>query len=921
VVYAMKTAPLTWLRSISVVAALALPCCKGTPVASSAPEPFDVDLVGCSAVRRAKVGPICDLPESRTVRMVLPPGARDARTSIDSSATAIDAGVVERQQDGPILSITVPPGATMLTVDATVGEKRKRAQFRLATPEKSAWLDEARAARGKGDLDRASSLASEHLHDSVPALRAAAHGLLARIALSRGRADEAFPLFRQAIELHRSADRVSDVVDDSFALAFALHQRSQRYTEARAVLDGITSELGVYAEGRARAPYYRASLAAETADRRTALTLFREAERAAHRLGMTRLERNARGALALELQEVGRARASLPLLAALEKELDDAGSPEKPTPCERVETANNRGWGALLAMESGDSSADEARAALERALGIEGCADSYVRGFALSNLARLAVDQGDLTTAERRLGEARSGVKEPRGTERVSWLELEGRILLGRGRAGDALRLFDEALAIARASMMRPQEWSLLVVRADALLASKRNADAIVSLRSAEDVLDDALVLVPLGEGRGAFVGGRSRSARALLGLLVNDGKALDAAAVAERAFARVLASALGALRLERLSSEDRAHWEESVRTFRTARAAIDADAANDWKLPADTLRNAANARAERERELRGALERALGLIGRPRESRPTRSSPANVLEIDIHPDTTGFFAIAKRGAFVTAHRVPDPRGRGAEELARGLLDPVEKEIERVEGVVVRAYGAWRDVDVQALPLRGEPLIAQVPVVYSIGAGAPPAAAARASGKSLVIGDPTGDLPAAFEEAHAVARLLEAADGGAGTVRLLVRDRATSGGVSAELEGAARLHYAGHGVFAGEEGWESALPLTAGGRLTAPDILALAPAPHSVVLTGCEAAKSTGEAEGLGLAQAFIVAGSAEVLAPVRRVPDALAGKLAAALYRARSDAPLHLRAREALLAVRREEPGSDWAAFRVLVP
>src|SRR5262249_43812259 len=158
-----------------------------------------------------------------------------------------------------------------------------------------------------------------------------------------------------------------------------LHQRSQRYTEARAVLDGVGADLALYAEGSARAPYYRGTLAAETGDRRQALALLHDAERAARRLGMTKLERNTRAALALELQEVGRARASLPLLARLEKELDEAAfaAPgDAPTACERVEIANNRGWGALLvndaAAAAGEPENEDARGPLERALAIEG---------------------------------------------------------------------------------------------------------------------------------------------------------------------------------------------------------------------------------------------------------------------------------------------------------------------------------------------------------------------------------------------------------------------------------------------------------------------------------------------------------------------------------------------------------------------
>lgn len=942
-VYAMTCRRLTWPLTIFSACSIALAFawgCTRSPPASAAPVLLDVEVVGCGAVRRAKIGIVCELPESRVVRLILPPGANSPKVSVGDTlrAAPVDAAVLVRDREGGLVTVDVPKDATQIVVDAVVSGRPARRAVHVATAEKLPWLEDARAARAKGDLDRAQLLATSHASDATTTTtaKALATGLLARIALARGRADEAFPLFRAAIELHRGAERISDAIDDSFALAFALHQRSQRYTEARAVLDAIGPSLADYAEGRARDPYYRGSLAAETGDRRRALALLREAARAARRLGMTRLERNARSALALELQEIGRAKASLPLLAALEAELDEAARSGKdaPSACERVEVANNRGWGALLVNEAaaseGEPRTEDARGALERALAIEGCADAYVRGFALANLARLALAENDLGTAEKGLAAARSGVEEPRGTERLAWLDLEGRLLLAHGRARDALRVFDEALTMARAAVLRLQEWSLLVSRADALVALKRAPEAIAALEAAEDVLDDAALLVPLGEGRGAFVDGRSRSARALVGLLVKSGRAIDAAAVAERAQARVLASVERALRLEQLAPPERARWEEAVRRFRSARAAIDADAAGDWRLPTDSLARAAAARTDRERELRRALEGALTVLGRPTAKLEPRKHTPGTIEIDVGLDLEGFVAIAKHDRGVSAHRLPSPRSSSLAELSRALLDPLVERFERpgpTAMLVVRTYGAWRTVDIHALPWRGEPLLAQIPIAHSIGLGGrgdpgAPDATATARG-TLVVGDPTSDLPAALEEARSVVRALEARPRtGADTVRLLVGDQATSAAVSEAIRGMDRFHYAGHGVFAGEEGWESELPLAAGGRLTAPGILTLAPAPRSVVLTGCEAARSAGEAEGLGLAQAFVAAGAREVLAPVRRVPDTLARKLAAALYSEQAaGAPLVRVARSALLAVRREDPASDWAAFRVLVP
>ena len=67
---------------------------------------------------------------------------------------------------------------------------------------------------------------------------------------------------------------------------------------------------------------------------------------------------------------------------------------------------------------------------------------------------------------------------------------------------------------------------------------------------------------------------------------------------------------------------------------------------------------------------------------------------------------------------------------------------------------------------------------------------------------------------------------------------------ASPAAVRRAIEQAALLHYAGHGDFAGETGWESALRLADDGQLTLPDILALDRVPSTVVLSGCETGRS-----------------------------------------------------------------------------
>ncbi len=853
---------------------------------------------GCSAVARSRdagSAPICEVAPSTKVHLVIPAnaiatGVRADRSTIQWSGTSRD------------IEVEVAPALDRIEIDARVGDKLALGVLRLAPARTAPWLDEAKRLRGKGELDKAAEIASAHVNDRDPIDRGLAKGLLARITLARGRADEAFPLFREAIAIHREHGRISDAVDDSFALAFALHQRSQRYGEARAALDAIRDLLPSYPEGNAREPYYRGIVAAETGDRRNALALLREAERRARELRMTRLERNARSVLALEMQELGRARASLVILRALEKEADNTT-----TPCERVETANNIGWGALLANEAAGAQVEDAREPLLRAIAVEGCSDAYVRSSALSNLARLAVDERDLDTAQKRLAEAKAGVKEPRGIERIGWIDLEARMLLLRGKANEALKRFDDARALARAAVLALPEWSALVGRADALVALGRDADAIAALRDAEDVLDAAALLVPLGEGRAAFVADRSRSAIALVDLLTKKKLLPEAIAAARRSRTRVLAGASRALRIERLGAEDRARWDEAVRAYRTARAALDAEAANDWSLPADQLAKVTAARKERERSIRTALESAIALVRAPSVADETKP-PSGVVDIDVHPTKSGPTAFVSDHEGTITFALP-PADAAAATIASALFGRARSKLASAKLVRVRAYGAWRGVDVHALHFDDAPLLTKVRVEYPLGLGAPKPAPERTS--ALVVGDPTGDLPGALAEANSVSEKLGA--------RALSRDAATSKAVTEALVKVDHFHYAGHGVFGGAEGWESALPLASGGRLGVGDVIALAPAPRTVVLAGCEAARSDGDAEGLGLAQAFVIAGAAKVLAPVRPVPDGLSTKLATHLYATPGD--FGDAAHRAIVALAEEDKAADWPAFRVLTP
>jgi CHAT domain-containing protein len=231
----------------------------------------------------------------------------------------------------------------------------------------------------------------------------------------------------------------------------------------------------------------------------------------------------------------------------------------------------------------------------------------------------------------------------------------------------------------------------------------------------------------------------------------------------------------------------------------------------------------------------------------------------------------------------------------------------------------VLPYGVLRNVDFHALPFAGDVLLATAPVVYGLDLPAP-ADGAEPGARALVVADPRGDLPAARREAERVTAALEAHR--QWTAETLAGPAALAGALRARLGEVDLFHYAGHAVFGGPGGWDSVLPLAGSSDLTLGDILALARAPRWVVLSGCETGRSgaAAPAESLGLAQAFLAAGSASVLAAVRPVADETAAALVEGYYRAWSRAtPAAQALRTAQLALRARDPQADWSSFRVV--
>ncbi|MCA9584475.1 MAG: CHAT domain-containing protein [Myxococcales bacterium] len=898
-----------WLAAFA-----ALSACRRRPPPAPPDAPLEVEVAGCAAVRGPRATDAACAVSGDVVKLLV-------RTSDPAGATVHDAAgapvpVLSWAVRGEhtVLRVRPSPTAGALVVRARLAERVGAAEhgsgrIALTAFARPAWYVDAQSKRSKGELDAVMELVTPHLTSREPGESALAHGLAARVAMRRGALDDASRLFREALSLDERAGMISERADDAFALVFLLHQRARRFDEARAVLDGAVAWLGPYAEGRAREPLYRGQLAWEVGDARSALRELTRADEIATRIDADGVGRAARQVLAMVSCSVGARRACE---RGLERADDELGRLAEADPCERAEVLISLGFAQLLRAEAGSAiprgaRADErAREQLSR-----GCPDAYLAAISREHLAGWALVDGDVAAARAHLAASRAAAQEPRVSDVLMWLDLEGRVALLEKRHAEAARAFDRELDLADASGHAHERWRALVGRGRTEEARGARSRALAAYIEAEAALADELLGIPLGEGRGAVAADSDAARTAAVRLLRAGGDAAGALDVTRRAHARLLAGLALSSRVARLSPRERGGWEVAVAKYKSARAAIDADALDDWKRARVTVGGAREARQHALSEARAALDDAVGRLRAPiSKLGPLPSGAVTLAYAALGGELIGF--VSRSGhtrAFDVGRLAP---GAAPERLAGRLLEPARAEIGSGDRVVVLGAEALGAIDLPALPFDGAPLAARVTMSFSIDLSqtltSPPSTVA------LVVSDPTGDLAAARAEGRAAsARLRDL-----GEVRVLEGRAATASAVRAALGHATFFHYAGHGRFEGREGVESALPLAGGTELSLTDLLSLPSAPRRALLSGCETGRDVDvDAErAVSLAQALLVSGAETVIAPSRTVDDDLARWMAEELYRdgVTSDPVLALhKAQRAALA----EGKAGWDAYR----
>ena len=876
---------------------------------------LEVLVAGCYEFRVLESGETVCVPHDRlTIWARAEPGST-FEIRIDGEPEALDGSVA----DGPIAESVPIDGGRRFAVrieklhrQLDIQTERNGAvsslKLRLDLLDEAPWLLEARRLAYGGDIETARELLIERLEAS-PSGRGLS--LLARLPSSssspaQSRAQRVGWL-EQAVSEHRSAGRWSAMANDLAMLAsFDIAER--RFSVLRARLDDLRAyRWQLPAEGLFHLAYYRGILENDLGNARGALAALDEAVDLARRLDLRTQLTRASGEKALLLQRLGRGREAAEVFASLDLAAIRS-------PCERAQWLNNHGWALILGGgELGDPSPILDRASQ---LAEENTCGASLRLNLLLNHALAHVDANRIAEAQASLVAAQALDVEASPLHTLWRLDAEGRLQMAAGRHDEALGLYED-LAIRAEQAIEPRaRWHAHVQRAAAFEALGQPAGALAELEKADALLGAEGLEVPIGAGRGDFLADRELSTRRRLDLLLKQGRVEDAFDLARRSRSRGLESLRQGHRLAHLSSEQQIVWDRGIERYLERRAEIEEQTARTWQLSQTALRDAEEQLAEDRSRALADLDEALQVFS----WQPARLPPLDPAETVLlyHALEDGWVGFAAEDGAVEHHRF----GLSSFEpttLASQLLGPFRGPIESARRLRILAHGELQSVDFHALPWGDGVLHDAAPVVYGLDV------TGRSSGEvtgALILADARGDLPAARQEANVVEASLGTQ---LGSVTRLDGDRATLSEVLPRLPGTALLHVAGHSEAAGDFAWQSALLLSGEGRLDVGDVLTLDPAPEQVVLSSCESANNVGaKGIGLGLAQAFIIAGSERVVAATRPVGDAASAELFRAFYdgsEAGSKTHVAERLRQAQLAWRDADPAADWSSYRLLVP
>ncbi|HEX4965712.1 MAG TPA: CHAT domain-containing protein [Thermoanaerobaculia bacterium] len=890
------------------------------------PATLEIEYSGCFAFYPPDQ---CSLAADRQLTLWVRTTPPDRKVELHAGGLPLKPTKEEKVSDGRRYLLSIPKPADRLTVEVLSpdGDRGTSWFLRLAEPEQPSWWKEVNDLIKSPGKRPEARRRLEQIQKSAPHQERSFTWLpLANLAHVEGNSEQEELYLKEGIAADRSENRWSGVATKEPRLA-ALYIAQGRFGDAGRILQALQPPPKAAAYDKCNLTYNIGVLAEKSGNYATALKRLQETADLAQRVGLLKFARGAGQMLALVYQELGRLQEASKMYVKL------LADPDLEASCDVGILWTNVGWFQLMEHEAGNT-AENPAPALQKALAeFEKNDCSHQKLNAHLNLALAYQQQGQWPEARREFALAQPLAEHSTLLELLWQDDLAARAALHEGHPELALGLYEKLEKRSERAASPAGLLQALLGRANAHLALDQRPAAIGALAEADRQIEEQSQHIPVDQGRDTFFAYQEAVTRLYLKLLLDGGQQQRAFDLARKSRSRLLRQLAVRDRLSQLDETKQRAWIDSLSRYRAIRDAVEDNAAKRWKLADSEKEHASEDEARKLKAAQEELDSALGELGK---GEGTLAPPARgEVILTYHPlpgKQWAAFAATEQGIeAATLDELPENvPAAPPEQLAHLLLAPspaFQAAIASAKGVRVLPYGPLRTVDFHALPFAGgQPLLATHQVAYSLDLPRRSTSTPR-SGQplALVVANPTRDLRTAEAEGNTVVAAIKSWPG-SWEPKLLNGSAAQAGEVRDALTRASFFHYAGHGSFGGFAGWSSELPLANESSLKLSDVLALSRVPDAIVLSACDAGRTSAEApgEGVGLANAFLLAGAKEVVAARQLVPDASANELMTEMYRhwqPGEDLPHQLQ--RAQLACRKKDPSpkAAWASFRLLVP
>ncbi|WP_340200849.1 CHAT domain-containing protein [Ascidiimonas sp. W6] len=212
------------------------------------------------------------------------------------------------------------------------------------------------------------------------------------------------------------------------------------------------------------------------------------------------------------------------------------------------------------------------------------------------------------------------------------------------------------------------------------------------------------------------------------------------------------------------------------------------------------------------------------------------------------------------------------------------LIEPLQKWTEPEDIICIIPHSFLQNLPLHVLHINGVPLIKRNPVCYNNSLTSWEYLQSKNSRKKIletayVFGDPEENLPKSRKEAAEIANILKAYE--------FTGKKATKAKFKKSLKQASIIHFAGHGLFESNNGFQSGIRFYKGELLTAHEIINHQIEASLIVLASCDTAlqKNHKGDELSGLTTAFLSAGSSSILSGLWPVDDSDSQEFFAIFY------------------------------------